>query len=149
MNSFTLQPNLINDIAQINSPPSNENSNINILSSQSFDKLEQQVPVSIPQELQNQIKLFFTSSSNLSISNEYLNNFLTMNNYNLIEHILFKSNDPHQKFFSAESLIYLYTHYPLVINYSTAIDLYKNLLTLIYDNADNLIKKTKQKGAKL
>ena len=143
MNSFTLQPNFINDISQKNSSSSNENSNINILSTQSLDKLEQSTLISIPQELQNQIKLFFTSSNNLSISNEYLNNFLTMNNYDLIEHILFNSNDPHQKFFAAESLIYLYTHYPLVINYSTANDLYKNLLTLIYENADNLIKKTK------
>ena len=92
--------------------------------------------INFPSEIQNQLNNFFSISFNNSVlnSNILLNNYVSVENIFLFKGVLITSNDINAKFYAIEALIYLFTNYSNQISSTETLDIYSNLMALIFNS---------------
>ena len=92
--------------------------------------------INFPSEIQNQLNNFFSISFNNSVlnSNILLNNYVSFENIFLFKGVLITSNDINAKFYAIEALIYLFTNYSNQISSIETLDIYSNLMALIFNS---------------
>ena len=99
------------------------------------DEMHSTQQINFPLEIQTQLNNFFSLSLNNSISNSNisLNNFVSVQNISLFKEVLITSKDINAKFYSIEALLFLFTNYSNQISSTETLDIYSNLMALIFN----------------
>ena len=122
--------------SQKNSSKNNfiQNSTINQLtsSSQNSNNFEKNI------ELINNLNNFFSISTNIAKSNEYLCNLITWSNSSSFTYCLLNPVNIHLKLFSSNSLLFLFTNNYTEIEIDKAQTIFESLLNHVFQHRDSL-----------